>query len=285
MTILILGGQGNLGTQLVKTFSTDDSVVSWDRSDLDVLDFEQLAINIKELTPELIINAVAFNAVDACEDPKVYPLAQQLNSKLPAFLADLALQQGITLIHYSSDYVFNGTKLKTSFSEKEVANPINKYGETKAQGEREISVRATRGLKYYLIRTSKLFGPPGSSPQAKVSFFELMLGLAQKQSELAIVDEELSCFTYTVDLAQATKKLWKSKMPSGKYHLVNTGPVTWYAAAQELFRLKKMIVQLRPLRSEDLLRAARRPKFSILQNTKTKKLRPWQEALQEYLNN
>ncbi len=285
MLILILGGRGNLGTQLTNIFLPDYETVSLDQEDLDVLDFVLLRTKIKELNPEVIINAVAFNDVDGCEDKTKYVLALKLNSELPAQLADFCLEQGIVLIHYSSDYVFNGTKLKTSFTEQETPNPVNKYGESKAQGEWEILRRADRGLKYYLIRTSKLFGPAGLSTKAKPSFFDIMLDLAQKRTELSIVNEELSCFTYTLDLAKATRRLWEVKVSWGIYHLINEIPATWYEAAKELFRLKKLLINIRAIRSEDLLRVARRPKFSILENTKVKKLRNWREALKEYLNN
>lgn len=285
MKILILGGQGNLGTQLNKIFALDFETISWDREDLDVLDFPVLIEKITELKPDLIINTVAYNAVDKCEDKNEYELALKLNAELPAVLADLARRLKIVLIHYSSDYVFNGTVDKKEFGETDTPNPINKYGESKFAGEREILKQAERGLNYYLIRTSKLFGPRGSSPDAKPSFFEIMLNLSQEKKELTVVSEELSCFTYTPDLAAATKRLWEIEAPFGIYHLVNEGACTWFEGAEFLFHLKKTTLDLRPIRSENLLRAARRPKFSVLKNQKIKKLRNWQEALREYLNN
>lgn len=285
MTILILGGQGNLGTQLTKAFSVDFETVSWDREDLDVLDFPMLVEKISELKPGLIINTVAYNAVDKCEDKKEYELALKLNSELPEILAELARKLRAVLIHYSTDYVFNGTEDKKEFIESDTPNPINKYGESKFNGEREILKQAERGLDYYLIRTSKLFGPKGTSPAAKPSFFDIMLDLAQNKKDLTVVNEELSCFTYTPDLAEATKRLWEIEASFGIYHLVNENPCTWYEAATELFRLKKMTVNMRPVRSENLLRAARRPKFSVLKNLKIKKLRSFSEALREYLYN
>lgn len=284
MKILILGGQGNLGTQLVKVFSADFETVSWDRSDIDVLDFSLLSEKIDETAPDLIINAVAYNAVDKCEEKAEYDLALRLNADLPAVLADIALRQQATLIHYSSDYVFSGTEEKKEFAEYDTPNPINKYGESKFAGEREILKRAERGLNFYLIRTSKLFGPKGASPAAKPSFFDIMFSLAQDKKEITVVNEELSCFTYTPDLAAATKRLWELEAPYGIYHLVNEGACTWFDGAKTLFDLKKMDVKIRAVRSENLLRAARRPKFSVLRNLKVKKMRHWQEALKEYIN-
>jgi len=283
MSILILGGRGNLGTQLALSLAADYEVVSWDKEDLDVLDFKNLIGKVRELAPGIIINTVAYNAVDKCEDKAEYETALKLNAELPALLADLALEREALLIHYSSDYVFSGTEQKPSFGEDDIPNPINKYGESKFRGEREVLRRADSGLKYYLIRTSKLFGPRGASAQAKPSFFDIMLDLSQNKKELTVVNEELSCFTYTPDLALATRRLWELELPYGLYHLCNEGPVTWYEAATELFKLKKMTVAIRGVRGENLERAARRPKFSALKNTKVKKLRSWREALQEYL--
>jgi len=285
MKIIVLGGKGNLGSQLVKTLEEDYEVYSWDRDDFDVLDFPLLAINLRALRPNIIINTVAYNAVDNCEGKEGNELALKLNCELPGELSDLSLELRATLIHYSSDYVFNGTERKREFLESDTPNPINKYGESKFLGEVEILKRAERGLEYYLIRTSKLFGPKGLSSSAKPSFFDVMSDLAKIKDELTVVNEEISCFTYTPDLAKATERLIATRAPFGIYHLVNDEAVTWYEAVLELFRLKKIKVNVRPIRSENLLRAARRPKFSVLKNTKVKKLRSWREALREYLNN
>lgn len=284
MPILILGAQGNLGSQLNKIFSDDYNTVAWDREDFDVLDFELLREKILKLRPRLIINTVAFNAVDLCENKDSFAKALKLNAELPGVLADIALRIQAILIHYSSDYVFSGTEDKQFFIENETPNPINKYGESKFAGELELKKRAANGLNYYLIRTSKLFGPAGTSEAAKPSFFELMLNLASKGGELTVVKEELSCFTYTFDLAQATKRLWELKVPFGEFHLINEGPCTWYEAVIEFFALQKLSVKIRAIRSEDLLRAARRPKFSVLKNTKVKKLRTFSQALSEYVD-
>lgn len=283
MSILILGGKGNLGSQLTRVFELDYETISLDREDLDVLDFSLLSSKIRELKPELIINTVAYNAVDKCEDPSEYKIALRLNQELPAVLADLALESSAVLIHYSTDYVFNGVPEKNEFIETDTPNPINKYGQSKFFGEREIIKRGDIGLAYYLIRTSKLFGPKGGSQNAKPSFFDIMLNLAQNNKELSVVNEELSCFTYTHDLAEATKRLWELEVEFGIYHLISEGPATWADGVAELLKLKKINVTIKMVRSENLLRAARRPKFSVLKNTKLKKMRNWKLALKEYL--
>jgi dTDP-4-dehydrorhamnose reductase len=128
-----------------------------------------------------------------------------------------------------------------------------------------------------------LFGPKGESGAAKQSFFDLMLKAAQGKAGLEIVNEEVSCFTYTPDLAMATKKLVESDKGFGIYHLINPGPATWYQAAVELFRLAGVTARVAPVKADKFPRPAKRPKFSTLLNTKFEALRPWKDALAEYL--
>jgi len=283
MKVIILGGNGNLGTQLRQAWP---EALAWDQEDFDFLDFPVLQERLESMRPELIINAVAYNAVDKCEaDQDELALAYRLNRDLVKRLAEIAVNLSVSLIHYSTDYVFSGDESRPSFKEDDVPNPINKYGLTKAAGEQALAqVAANSHLFYYLIRTSKLFGPRGASPLAKISFFDLMLSLAEKGEEIKIVAEEVSNFTYTTDLAQATKALFESRPAKGIYHLTNSGSATWFQAAEELFRLKGLKPALKAVRGADLARPARRPAYSILKNNKLKPLRPWTEALKEYLN-
>ena len=283
MKIVILGGQGNLGSQLSEELALDHRVFSFDRTDFDVLDQADLRLAVTEIKPDVIVNCVAYNAVDRCEDKEGHQLALALNRDLPGRLADLALELHAVLVHYSTDYVFSGLETRREFSEDDTPNPINKYGESKFLWEIEIQRRESRGLRYYIIRTSKLFGPKGASSEAKPSFFDIMLKLSLEKSEVTVVNEELSCFTYTPDLAAASARLIAARPAEGIYHLVNEGPATWHDGARELFQLAKKEVVIRPIRSENLARAARRPKFSVLKNNKLKKMRPYQEALKDYL--
>ncbi|MDD5071537.1 MAG: dTDP-4-dehydrorhamnose reductase [Patescibacteria group bacterium] len=284
MEILILGAKGNLGGQLVKIFKADEKyeVVAWDREEIDITDKELVFKKIKELKPDIIINAAAYNAVDRCEEEEEFALAKKINAEAVGYLAEVCLETGAVLVHYSSDYVFAGDK-KEGYREDDEPNPINRYGETKLGGEEEIISKSGKGLKYYLIRTSKLFGPKAQSEGVKPSFFDLMLDLAKKKKELDVVDEEVSCFTYTPDLARATKKLAESEKGYGVYHLTNIGRATWYEAAVELFKILGKEIKLNPVRGDKFPRAAKRPACSALINTKFDMQRTWEEALREYL--
>lgn len=280
MKILILGAKGNLGTQLVKVFK-DYDLLAWDKTEADFLNFSELSSKLKAAKPDLIINAVAYNAVDKCEEfDAEKELAIKLNVDLPTKLATWCKKNSKTLVHFSTDYVFSGDKKKKEFTEDDKPNPINVYGKTKAQGE-EAVIQAK--INYYLIRVSKLFGPAGRSEYSKKSFFDIMSNLALGKSELKVVDAELSCFTYTPDLAEATKKLIEDKSPYGIYHLVNEGASTWYDGVVELKKIVKFSADVIAVDGDFLTRPAKRPEFSVLKNTKAPHLRSYKEALQEYL--
>ena len=280
--VLILGAKGNLGRQLAKVFE-DRDIIALDKEDVDFLNERIVIKKINEIKPGVIINAVAYNAVDKCEeDDSQYELAKKINSDAVGCLVKASLENNAVLVHYSSDYVFSGNE-KDGYQEKDVTSPINKYGETKLMGEKEILKFKDQGLKYYIIRTSKLFGPRGESEVSKPSFFDIMLNLSKERDEIDVVDEEVSCFTYTPDLAKATRSLVDNKSEHGIYHIINSGPCTWYEAARELFNIAGVDIKVNAVTSDKFPRPARRPKHSVLLNTKLDSLRDWREALKEYL--
>jgi dTDP-4-dehydrorhamnose reductase len=294
--VLILGVKGGLGGQLYKIFNTDEySVTGWDKDDLDITDKELINKKITDIKPDVIINATAYNAVDKCEeDDNAFDLAKKLNAEAVGNLADAAIKIGAIIMHYVSDYVFDGKK-KQGYKEDDETNPVSRYGKSKEMGEKEIIKRSSQSLRWYLIRTSKLFGPKADNENSKESFFDLMLRKSQeppfietpkgKMKELKIVHkEEISCFTYTPDLATQTKKLIEEEKPFGIYHVINPGASSWYDGAKYLFELKGIKnVKLVPIKSADYPRPAKRPKYSVLLNTKLPPLRSWQEALREYI--
>ncbi|MFH1482511.1 MAG: dTDP-4-dehydrorhamnose reductase [Patescibacteria group bacterium] len=282
MKILIFGANGNLGCQLMKIFTSDNEVIGLDKNDVDISDRELVLKKVSDLKPSIIINASAYNAVDKCEtSDEEYNLAKKINIDGPKFLAEASLNVKATLIHYSTDYVFSGDK-EEGYCEDDLPNPINRYGKTKFYGEKKIIELSGQGLKWYLIRTSKLFGPKGESEVSKDSFFDIMLKLSKEKDELNVVDGEKSCFTYTPDLAQATKDLLESKKGYGIYHIINSNACTWCEAVKELFKIKNIQIKINPIKSEQLDRSAKRPENSTLLNTKLESLRSWQEALREY---
>jgi len=279
--ILIIGSHGMLGQDLVRAFDADQGweVFGCDRDQVDIAKEESLRAKIEEVKPSAVINAAGYNSVDKCEADEIeFELAKKINGYGPGMLAKICKEKDIPLVHFVSDYVFDGEK--GEYAEADKPSPISNYGRSKFIGEEEIQKNTD---KFYLIRTSKLFGKPGISPMSKKSFFDTMIALGKDNSVLKIVDEEKSCFTYTPDLAMETKKMLEEKVPFGIYHVVNEGACTWYEAACELFKMSKMDVEVIPVTSSEFPRPAKRPRSSVLLNTKLKPLRDYKKALEEYL--
>ncbi|HOX10637.1 MAG TPA: SDR family oxidoreductase [Candidatus Moranbacteria bacterium] len=305
--VLIIGSKGMLGQELVSVFKRDKDykVTAWDRKEIDITDQKQVQEKITKLAPDVILNAAAYNAVDLCEkDKKEFAKAKNLNGKAPGYLAKIAKKIGAILVHYSTDYVFNGLPEipepqgcthscsscglhqdfvpQIGFGENAVPEPVQKYGRTKLMGEEAVQ---KNGEKYYIIRLSKLFGKPAKSAGAKKSFFDVMLAAGKKNKEVRVVDEETSCFTYAPDLAKKTKEIIESKKPFGIYHVTNSGACTWYDAVVELYRMAKIKTKVASVSASEFPRPAVRPYVSTLINTKLNPMRNYKVALREYLKN
>ena len=277
--IIILGAQGTLGQELENIFSESYEVTAWDKTDLDVTS-DEAPQRISEKNPDIIINAIGYNAVDPPEiDDSAKSIAYLLNSEVPEKLSKIAKNIDATFIHYSTDYVFDGEK-KEGYTEDDKPNPLTHYGKSKYEGEQKIQ---NVGGKYYLIRLSRLFGTKGISESSKKSFVEIMRGEIDK-SELMVKNEEFSCPTYAPDLAKLTKYIIENEKPWGIYHGANSGSCTWYGWAQEIFKDLEKGPKLIEGHAKDYNNPGKRPAFSELKNTKLPPQRPWQEALKEFLS-
>ncbi len=280
MKVIILGAKGNLGQDLVAAFAAaGHEVIALDREDLDVLDTEAVRQRILAESARVIVNAVAMNDVDGAEVPAKRPFAFRLNGEVPGALASAAREAGSVFVHYSTDYVFAGTKPE-GYAEDDEPDPISVYGESKLAGEKAV---AAAGGQWYVCRLSKLFGRPGRSELSKPSFMAVMLKLTRTKPELAIVDEEVGCPTYTKDIAAATVRLVSGGYAPGIYHFVNEGPgVTWYGFAEEFFGLLGVTTPRKPVSSAMFPKPAKRPKFARLLNTKFTPLRSRLAALKAF---
>jgi dTDP-4-dehydrorhamnose reductase len=299
--ILIVGHKGNLGQQLMKIFK-EFNPTGWDLEDIDITKEQEVIKKITKQKPNIVINSSAYNAVDNCEEEKEFKIAQKINGYGPGYLAKICKKINADLVHYSSDYVFYGDK-KEGYDEDVKPNPIQNYGKSKFLGEQEVIKNTSN---FYILRVSKLFGEPGISKAAKKSFIDIMLDLAKEKDKLEVVNEEVSCFTYTYDLAIATKNILGfshpnskkiylkknksnkhrnkfSKSPFGIYHITNSSPCTWYECAKNLFEFSKKNVKVTPISAASFKRPAPRPAYSVLINNKFNKLRNWEEAAKEYL--
>jgi dTDP-4-dehydrorhamnose reductase len=274
MKVLILGANGSLG-QATEEVWHNEEVIAWDRTELDVTDEEAVASKVKELKPDLIINCTAYNGVDKAEEER--GLADAINGYAVGFIAKVANELDITMVHYSTGYVFAGDK-KEGYNEDEIPNPKSAYAMSKLLGEMELQRNVE---KFYLIRTQWLYGR--QSINGKPSFVELMLKLASDGKEIKGITDEFGQPTFVVDLAQATRAIIEEQKPFGIYHLTNAGITSWYDWAKEIFLIKNIQANLLEGKRSDFNRPAARPQYGILNNTKFIELRPWTESLREYL--
>jgi len=281
MRVLLLGATGLLGSELKKIFSVDYNLTALSREDLDITNKKLLWEKIKELQPKIIINATGYTAVDKAQDEK--DLAMAINGHAVGNLAQAAKNVNALLIHYSTDYVFDGNK-EDGYTEDDLPAkvPSSVYGQSKLLGETLLQKNAN---KYYLIRTSWVFGENGKD------FVDTMIRLAQERDELRVVNDQHGKPTYAKDLAKATLDLLESSAPMGIYHFTNEGATTWYEYAKKIIGTwgklkkwgKKEFPHIVAVTSSEFPTPAKRPNYSILINTKFPPLRPWQDALDEYL--
>jgi dTDP-4-dehydrorhamnose reductase len=284
MKTIIIGAKGMLGQELKKIFQ-DWNPICWDQAEIDIADRENVEKKISETKPDLIINAAAYTNVDGAEANR--DLAMKVNGYGVGNLAEACKKVNAILIHYSTDYIFDGKKQGGYQEDDQPKNPINAYGESKLLGEKLLQKNTD---KYYLIRTSWLFGKSGKN------FVETMLTLAQKNEIIKVVNDQRGKPTFALDLAKKTRNLVEEKFPFGVYHISNEGSCTWYEFAKEIFKIVQNQkarsrnfacenIKVIPVESKEFPTSAKRPAWSILINTKLPPARPWQEAIREYLKN
>ncbi len=272
MNILLLGKSGLLGQALFRVFSNHHVITAPTHRELDVTNQHQLKEYIENRSLDFVINATGYTKVDEAESHK--DGAFLINVASVKYLAQILAFKNIPLVHFSTDYIFNGSK-NDGYEESASHSPISVYGASKAAGEQEILNTLE---SFYLIRTSWIFGPGGKN------FVDTMIELRHKNPNkpLRVVSDQRGCPTYTLDLAQAVFRLLEGKN-YGIYHIVNGGNCSWYEFAQEIFHQLGVPQEIVPITSQELKRPAKRPACSVLKNTKLPSLRSWKEALADYL--
>ncbi|WP_432703748.1 dTDP-4-dehydrorhamnose reductase [Methanothermobacter thermautotrophicus] len=273
MKILITGSSGMLGSDLVDILSRRHEVVT--SGSLDIRDLEGVMELLRETRPDAVVHAAAFTDVDCAETER--DTAYQVNVLGTRNIAAAASDVGSSILYISTDYVFDGEKGE-GYLEFDEPNPINFYGKTKYLGE--VSVRELSEM-FYIVRTSWLFGRNGRN------FVRTMVELAERGHEISVVDDQYGSPTYTRDLAAAIGDLLE-RPAYGVYHLTNSGQCSWYEFAIDIFNELDMEVCLKPVKSHEFPRPARRPSFSVLRNYNWsmegfKALRNYRDALRDYL--
>jgi dTDP-4-dehydrorhamnose reductase len=278
MRILITGKNGQVGTELSRLYQSRGDVVLTGRDECDLLSEQSIRDTVQRVKPAVIMNAGAYTAVDQAE--KEPGLCFAINAHAPRVLAQEAARLGALLIHYSTDYVFDGEKPQP-YLETDPIHPLNVYGESKAAGEAAIAEVATR---YLVLRTSWVYGAHGKN------FLRTMLRLGAERPELRVVDDQLGAPTSAAAIADATARLVEQPSPSGIYHMTAAGSTSWCGFARAIFDARLLTTQPRvqPISSADYPTPARRPANSVLSNDKFAqnfgfRLTTWQQQLNEVL--
>jgi len=301
-TILLTGKTGQLGSELNRLLPKLGQVIAPELTDLDLSKPEQILQVMRDTRPQLIVNAAAYTAVDAAETDQVNALA--VNAEAPRLLALEAKKLGATLVHYSTDYVFDGSK-KAPYVETDLPNPLNAYGRTKLAGEQ--AIRAS-GANHLIFRTSWVYATHGRN------FLLTILRLATEREELKIVADQVGAPSCALDLAEATTKIVagmiaddKSQFAfpeaSGTYHMTAAGQTSWYEFANAILEEARRAPQnlpwrasatkgrpliarrLVPISTEEFRSPAPRPANSVLSNARLKQvfgvaLPDWRTQLQ-----
>lgn len=274
--ILLTGGNGQLGTELRHLLDEQGmKYVSTDSKELDITNAEKTIAYITKLKPTVIYHCAAYTAVDKAED-EGKELDEKINVEGTRNVALAAKSVDATLVYISTDYVFDGTKKDEMYKTDDQTNPQNEYGRTKLLGEQIVQEIMD---KYYIIRTSWVFGQYGHN------FVFTMQKLAETRDQLTVVDDQFGRPTWTRTLAEFMVFVIKEKVAYGIYHLSNDNSCNWYEFAKEI--LKDTEVEILPVDSSKFPQKATRPKYSVMDLSKTKALGfdipTWEKALHEML--
>ena len=282
MKILITGHLGQLATDLKVVFAQHNLVLT-EFEDLPLQDGPRVLDFVKLHAPDLILNCAAYNRVDDAEDCPEPAFAA--NTFAPRNIALAARACNATLVHFSTDYVFDGPASRTSpYTEDDTPCPRSVYGISKLAGE--LMVQST-WHKSFILRVCGLYGYAGSRDKGS-NFVETMIALARQGKPLKVVADQFLTPTSTVDIARALPALLASER-YGLYHLTNAGHCSWFEFAQAIFQLAAIPADLTPVDTAAFPTKARRPAFSVLDSRNLRSiglppLPPWRESLQQYLN-
>ncbi len=275
-TILLTGAAGQLGFELTRALPSRGELAAFDRTTLDLADRDALVRTVREVRPQIIVNAAGYTAVDRAESEP--HLAHAINADAPAVLADEARRIGAVLIHYSTDYVFDGTA-NTPYGETAPPNPLSVYGRSKLAGERAIEATGAAAL---IFRTSWVYSLRGQN------FMQTMLRLAAERDEIRVVADQFGVPNWSRTLAEATATLIARGAAdlsdrAGLYHMSCVGQASWWEFARAIIGDVDR-PQVKPITTAEYPTAAQRPAFAVLATEKFQRtfgfsLAHWRDAL------
>ncbi|MFC1747697.1 dTDP-4-dehydrorhamnose reductase [Pseudomonadota bacterium] len=284
--ILLIGHDGQVGHELKRTLSSLGEVLAPTMESFDLCNSAQIRDYIRSTAPQIIVNAAAYTAVDLAESDD--ETAMRVNGIAPGILAEEAKQLNALLIHYSTDYVFDGTNNRP-YSETDLPNPQGVYGKTKLAGEQAIE---KVGGRYFIFRTSWVYGLHGKN------FLKTILRVAQEKRELRIVDDQLGCPTWSRLIAEVTAQVLAQQLNQnsnnndqyGVYHLTSNNYTSWFKFATQFLEMdpmqdKHQYTAVTPITTQEYPTPAKRPMYSVLSTDKLCKsfnltMPSWEDNLQ-----
>ena len=285
MKVFLIGVDGQLGTDIEQCFTARGIEVQGliGLKEIDICNYDGSLDKIRNSRPDLVINTAAFHNVDLCEDE--LEMAFKVNVGGVKNIADICKKMDIPLMHFSTDYVFDGRKT-TPYVEDDCPGPSSIYAISRLGGERVVQYMLD---KYYLIRLSGLYGHAGCTGKGNLNFIETMLKLVESKKEIRVVDDQVLTPTSTIDVAERLSELIMTGK-YGLYHMTNTGSCSWFEFACEIFKLMDINIDVVPVSSEEFGAKAIRPRYSVLDNANLKDigisdLKHWKIALKNYLAN
>jgi dTDP-4-dehydrorhamnose reductase len=277
---VLIGAAGQLGFDLARTFDLPGELIRLTRGDLDLTDDAAVGRTLRALRPTHVVNAAAYNLVDRAEDER--ELAFAVNARAVGTLAAVCRSVNATLVHFSTDYVFDGRK-GTPYREDDAPNPLSVYAASKLAGEH----LALEGGDAFVLRVCGLFGVGRSPASGRTNFVETMLRLAGEGRPIRVVRDQVLAPSYTRDIAP---KVWRvlARGAPGLYHLTSAGQTSFFDFAREIFRLSGLAPDLTAVTAARFGARARRPAYSVLARERLAALgeddlRPWDAALAAYL--
>ena len=265
-----------MGWELQRSLAGLGDVIATNRREFDLCDSNAMRSIIRKTSPDIIVNAAAYTAVDNAEsEPDV---AMQVNAIAPGVLAAEAKLLGALLVHYSTDYVFDGSK-KSPYKEEDAPNPLSVYGRSKLKGEQAIAASKCRHL---IFRTSWVYGPRGRN------FLLTILKAAREKPRLQVVDDQFGAPTSSLAIAEATARALQVRAAPSLYHMTAGGRTSWFGFAQAILRNAAISTPVVPIRSDQYPAKATRPRNSVLDNSRLKEtfgvsLADWESQLEQVM--
>ena len=261
MRILLTGKSGQVGSELEERLAPAGELIAPGRAELEFLDLRSLQQEVRSVRPDVIVNAAAYTAVDRAEAER--DAASAVNAAAVGVLAEEAKKLGALLVHFSTDYVFDGEKA-APYREDDTPHPVSVYGESKLAGERAV---AGSGCRYLIFRTSWVYSAGGRN------FLRVILAAARERNELRVVDDQRGAPTSAQAIARAVASiLMKENPPNGLYHMTAAGETTWHGFARAILEGVGLQTPVVAITSEEYAAKARRPKNSLLDNSRLQRV-------------